>query len=73
MLTYCDSQNIYMFGSEEMTISKSSVAVVIVLFEILGVLVFLFSYQLIFFMQKDFADSFDSQTVEARDFTVVID
>ena len=56
-----------------MSISKYNVAIVIITFDILGVLVFLFSYYLIFFMQKDFADSFDSQTVEARDFTVVID
>ena len=50
ILTYCDSQNIYMFGSKEMSISKYNVAIVIITFDILGVLVFLFSYYLIFFM-----------------------
>jgi hypothetical protein len=71
-LSYCESKDVELFGNESWSISKRTASYIIVSFDMMIVFIVIVGQNLILYMQKDFADKYDSQTVEARDFTVVI-
>ena len=48
-------------------------ALIIVGVDILSLIFIIVSYNLISFMQYDFSEKYDSQTLEARDFSIIIE
>jgi hypothetical protein len=55
-----------------MEFSKKSISYIIVANEIMVLIVIIIAYNTILYMQNDFSECYDLQTVEARDFTIVI-
>jgi hypothetical protein len=55
-----------------MTFDKQTIALIVVLNEIIVLIFTIFAYNMFIYMQKDFCNTFDSQTVETRDFTLMI-
>jgi hypothetical protein len=60
------------FGGKETDFSKNDAALMVAIFDIVTITVAIFANSIIFYMQKDFTNQYDQQTVESRDFTVVI-
>ena len=60
------------YGGYESDLSKKDAALMVVIFDIISITIAIFAQSLIFYMQKDFTEQYDKQTVESRDFTVVI-
>ena len=71
IIAYCDSQYAN-FITENTKMSKRNASFLIVFSDVATIIIFIFAQGIIFYMQKDFSKQYDSQTVEARDFTVVI-
>ena len=70
ILQQCDSEGIKLLGG--MHISKKDVSLIIVVNEILVLIFIILAYNMILYMAIDFSNVYDSQTVEARDFTCLI-
>ena len=60
------------FGGEEKDFSKKDAALMVAFFDIFTITIAIFANSIIFYMQVDFTNQYDKQTVESRDFTVVI-
>lgn len=72
ILSYCESKDIKILNNENLRISKRIAAYIIVSIDFIVLLVTIFGTNLILYMMKDFVNKYDIQTVEARDFTVVV-
>ena len=69
---YC-SDSAFRVDYFDVELTKDQLCFILLLSDILIVTVFIFGYHTIQYMQKDFQAAFDSNSVEARDFTVVVD
>ena len=65
----CETEDIKLAGTN-ILVSKSKIAIAIVMMDILSMAIILVFVNLLILMQEDFSHWFDVSTVEMRDFTV---
>lgn len=68
----CESQYLPLNKYFDYKISKLSLATIVTVFDVFSIVCLIMAKNLMKYMQKDFSDIYDTQTVEARDFTVEI-
>ena len=70
IITECGSESVKLFGKTE--INKKTLAIIIVIFDLISLTSLIVMYSIVSYFSKDFSDGYDLDTVESRDFTVLI-
>lgn len=71
VISNCDQQEMH-FLLTDISLKKQQIGLMVVIWDMILVAFLILHYNLLIYMQEDFATKYDMQTVEARDFTVVI-
>jgi len=69
-VTECGNESVKLFGKTEL--SKKTLALIIVIFDLISLTSLIIMYAIVTYFQKDFSHSYDLNTVESRDFTSLI-
>ncbi len=67
-----DNQDLKVNGFD-ITLSKNNLNLFLILSDIILITIIIIGFNIISYMQRDFSQEYDSNVVEARDFTIVID
>ena len=72
VITECSLADLTFMDNQNLKLSKSDIRKIVEGFEISMLIFIIVYYNMFRFMQRDFAKQYDSQTVESRDFTLII-